>query len=322
MKSSYAGVWLCIVMMLLSLQGCGCSKKEQNVLVVLGSQSDVSYKDSEAAAKQWAEEKNISLQVVAPKISLVYEQQKILESSIRENKWDVIVIEPLGGDELYPVIDYAKRQGSTVVAIQGSPEIHADYTIQPCDYEKLGTSMMDVFAEKMGQSGSYVTVVPTKDSEMVLKEELACITQQKNKYQRMLAVSRLQEGNDIKTVYNMTGTLSEAYDMKGILFFSYIDGLGISQWKLNTGSDLTAVGIGPVEVLGSDVKNGTIDALFYWDRENLLRTSLEIGYKALEGSISNDSDVITTKIDGYRTLRSLGDGIYYGNDIKEADKEE
>lgn len=321
-KKSRSLIVLCIVLMLFGLMGCGSSKEKQNVLVVLGSQGDVTYKDTEKAAKQWAEEKNISLQVVAPKLSTVYEQQKVLENSMRENKWDLIVIEPLGSGELYPVLDYAKQQGSLVVAVQGSPKIHADYTIQPCDYKQLGTSMMDLFAEKMGNAGSYVTVVPTKDSEMILEEELACITQQKNQYQRMMAVSRLQEGSDIKSVYHMADALSEAYDMKGILFFSYIDGLGISQWKQNTGNDLIAVGIGPEEVLGSAVDDGTINAFFYWDRENLLRSSLEVGYKAMEGSISNDSDVITTKIDGYRTLRSLGDGIYYGNDMKTADKEE
>lgn len=321
-KKSWALMMLCIVMMLFSLLGCGSSDEESRVLVVLGSQSDVTYQSTEKAAKQWAKEKNISLQVTAPKLSTVYEQQKLLENSMRENKWDLIVIEPLGSDELYPVLDYAKKQGSIVVSIQGSPGIHADYTIQPCDYEQLGISMMDLFAEKMGQAGSYVTVVPTKDSEMILKEELACITQQKRRYQKMMAVSRLQEGSDIQSVYDMTETLSEAYDMKGILFFSYIDGLGISQWKQNTGSDVIAVGIGPEEVLGSKTGDGTIDAFFYWNRENLLSASLEIGYKAMEGSISNDADVITTKIDGYRTLRSLEDGIYYGSDMKTADKEE
>lgn len=315
LKILYGCGRLCTIIILCSLLGCGCSKKEQEVLVVLVSQGELSHEELQIAARQWAEEKNISLKVVAPKTSMVYEQQTVLENSIREKKWDFIVLEPLGNTELYPVLDYAKEQGSTIISMQGVPALGADYTIQPCDYEKLGVSIMDIFAEKMGQSGSYVTVVPAKDSESALQQELACVNQQKNNYQQMLAVSRLQEGNSVQTVYDTVDTLFQAHEMKGAVFFSYIDGLGISQWKQKTGNDLITVGIGYPELLNTDTENGEIDALFYWNRENLLITSLEVGYKAVQGSIEKEPDVITTRVDGYRTLRSLGDGIYCGNDI-------
>jgi ABC-type sugar transport system substrate-binding protein len=303
------------MIILCSLLGCGCSKKEQEVLVVLSSQDELAYEELRLAASQWAEEKNISLHTVAPKTPMVYEQQTVLENSIREKKWDFIVLEPLGNTELYPVLDYAKEQGSIIISMQGASALDADYTIQPYDYEKLGISIMDVFAEKMGQSGSYVTVVSAKDSESALQEELACVNQQKNNYQQMLSVSRLQEGNNVQMVYDTMDTLFHTHEMKGAVFFSYIDGLGISQWKQKTGNDLITVGIGYPELLNTDTENGAIDALFYWNRENLLITSLEVGYKAVQGSIEKEPNVIITHVEGYRTLRSLGDGAYYGNDI-------
>lgn len=320
MKTSYDYIYLCIVMILLSLLGCGCSKEKQEVLVVYGSQSELSDENSEAVARQWAEEKNISLQFVAPKLSTVYEQQKVLEESIREKKWDLIVVEPLGGREFYPILDYAKKQGSIVTAVQGSLELGADYTIQPCDYEELGVLMMDVFAEKMKESGSYVTVVPTKDSEIALQEELACVNHQKNNYQQMMASKRLEEGTDTKSAYTAVDSLYQAYEMDGVLFFSYIDGLGISQWKQNTKKDLITVGLGDPKLM--DTADGTIDALFYWNRDHLLIASLEVGYKAMEGNVKKDQDVITTNIEGYKTLRSLGNGIYYGSDISTTYKED
>lgn len=315
MKISHKYILLCAAVVIFGLLGSGCRKDEQEVLVVLSGQTELAYEDLEAAAEQWAEEKNVSLQVAAPKLSTVYEQQKILESSIREKDWDLIVLEPLGNDELFPILDYAREHGSKVVTVQGSTELGADYMIQPCDYEQLGISIMDTFAEKMEQAGSYVTVVPTKESEIALQEELACITQQKNNYQQMLATSRLQEGGDVSTVYERMDDLFEAYEMKGAIFFSYIEGLGISQWKQNTGNDLIAVGIGYPELMKTAIEDGMIDALFYWNRENLLVASLEVGYKAIQGSIDNSEETITTGVDGYRTLRSLGNGIYYGNDI-------
>lgn len=318
MKTSYGLIWLIIVMILVGLPGCGSSKEEQSVLVVLGSQGDLAYESLETAAKQWAEERNISLQAAAPKLSTVYEQQKILENSIREKKWDLIIIEPLGDDALYPVLEYAKNQGSIVVAMQGAKDLGADYTIQPWNYEELGSSVMDVLASKMEQSGTYVTIVPSKDQEVIRQEESACVDWQKSSYQKMLAASRLQECGSIQKAYDTTETLFQAYEMKGIIFYSDMDGLGISQWKRNTENDVTAVGIGSLEVLGSHVEDGSIDALFYWNRVNLLISSLEVGYKAAEGTISGQPDTITTKADGYRTLRSSGDGIYYGNDISTA----
>lgn len=307
--------FLHIVIMMIGLMACGCKKDGQNVLVVLGSQSELTYDSLEAAVTQWAKENEVSLKIVAPTLPTVYGQEEELEKALSEQKWDLVVIEPLGNNELYPLLDYAKSQGSTVVSIQGSPGLYADYTIQPCDYEELGSSMMDVFAEAMGKTGSYVTIVPTKDSEIVLEEELACVTRQKNSYTQMLATSRLQEGSNIQAVAEVVDDLYEAYEMEGVLFFSYIQGLGVSQWKQSTGQDLIAVGVGDLEMMQTAMDAGNIDALFSWNRENLVLTSLDVGFKAVQGSIEKDADVITTGIDGYRTLRSLGNGVYYGNDI-------
>lgn len=315
MKSKRCYVWLYLSTILFCLLSSGCSREEQKVLVVLSSQMDLSYEDLKETAMQWAGEKNISLQVVAPKLSTVFEQQKVLEKSIKKNFWDLIMIEPLGEEELYPVCDYAKKQGSTIVSMQGSAKLNADYEVHPCDYEELGASMMDVLAQNMNESGSYVTMVPVKDSEIVLREELASVSQQKNKYQQMLATSRLQECGDIQEAYKATEELYQAYEMKGALFFSYIDGLGISQWKQSTGNNMTAVGIGYPELMEQAIENGTIDVLFYWSRPNLLSASLEVGYKAINGNIKKDSETVTTGIEGYRTLRISEEGVYYGSDI-------
>ena len=168
MRTIYKYMGLCALLILSVCLISGCGNKDADVLVVLGGQNALDYDDSEKAAKQWAEEKSISIEIVAPEMSTVWEQQKVLEDSIRKNKWDLIVVEPLGDDELYSVLDYAKSQGSVVVAMQGAEGLEADYTVQPCDYQKLGSSMMDVFAGLVGQSGEYVTIVPAKDSDIVM----------------------------------------------------------------------------------------------------------------------------------------------------------
>ena len=315
MRTIYKYMGLCALLILSVCLISGCGNKDADVLVVLGGQNALDYDDSEKAAKQWAEEKSISIEIVAPEMSTVWEQQKVLEDSIRKNKWDLIVVEPLGDDELYSVLDYAKSQGSVVVAMQGAEGLEADYTVQPCDYQKLGSSMMDVFAGLVGQSGEYVTIVPAKDSDIVMQEETACVNQQKNTYLQMLPASRLQEGASIQDAYDITESLYGTYGIRGALFFSYSNGLGISQWIQDTGNDIVSVGVGTPDLMNTAIEAGTVDALFYWNRDNLLKVTLEVGYRALEGSVKEGDEVITTSIEGYRTLRSSGSGTYYGDDI-------
>ncbi len=137
MKNSYRSIWLFALVFLCILLGCACSRKNREVLVLLGSQIDASYDELQTAARQWAEGKNISIQIVAPKLSSIYEQQKILENSIRDREWDLIVIEAFDEGSMYPLLDYARSRGSKIVSMQGMSGQIADYTIRSCRDEKV-----------------------------------------------------------------------------------------------------------------------------------------------------------------------------------------
>lgn len=198
MKKPYRRIWLFAAILLLVFAGDGCGQKDQEVLVLLKSQSDPLFDELKTAAEQWAGEENVSIQIVAPKLSSIYEQQKITENSIKNREWDLIVIEALSEDGMYPILDYAKSQGSKIVSMQGMSKETADYTIRS-----------------------------SQDSE------------------------------------------------------------------------------------DTD-----------WNRENMLLASLEVGSKAADGRIRDTQDKITTQVEGYRTLRLLGDGVYCGNDVSALSKED
>jgi len=136
MKNSYRSIWLFALVFLCILLGCACSRKNREVLVLLESQTDASYDELQTAARQWTEGKNISIQIVAPKLSSIYEQQKILENSIRDREWDLIVIEAFDEGSMYPLLDYARSRGSKIVSMQGMSGQIADYTIRSCRDEK------------------------------------------------------------------------------------------------------------------------------------------------------------------------------------------
>lgn len=227
MKKPYQRVWLFAAILLFAFAGNGCGQKDQEVLVLLKGQADPSYDELKTAAEQWAGKENVSIQIVAPKLSSVYEQQKTLENSIKDRKWDLVVVEALDEGGLYPILDYAKSQGSVTVSMQGMSGEVADYTIQSCDYGELGAVMKDALPEKYDQQESFSTLVPYQEYEGV-----------------------------------------------------------------------------------------------YWDRRKLLLVSLEVGNRAAKGEMESDQEVITTKIEGYRTLHLMGNGVYCGKDILAAGKQE
>lgn len=318
-RKKHCAAWLLTLTLLLNLLLCGCGgpKQQKTVLLVLGSQLDASYDELTEAAEAWAAEKELTLELAAPDYPTVSRQQAVLEDALERQSWDLIVIEPLSGPELYPLVDYAKQQGSVVVALQGAGTLGADYTVQPADYTKLGQDMMDELAELMGQSGSYATLVPSKQAPAVLAQELGSVDRQKSQYGGLLAVSRLQEAASATKTAEMLDSLYEAYELEGVLFYSYANGSGVARWKqANPDRDVKAVGLGDPAAMQASLDSGMIDTLFYWNRENLLTASLEVGYKAITNRIEADDDVITTGVTGYKTLRALGGGCYYGDDIQ------
>lgn len=304
------------VLVLFSAVLCGCSEDDRNVLVLLASEEDVSFESLKKTAEDWGTEKGIAVTVAAAPRNSASGQLELAEKEIRTKQWDLIVADPLGDEDLYPILEYAGDEGSVIVTLQGSPELKADYTIQPCKYEDLGYSMMEAAADIMGDTGSYVTIVPSRKAKTALREEMACISQQKQNYPQMVLLSRQQQAGGYSKAYETAETLYTAYGMDGILFYSHSDGLGIAKWKTESGNeDVVLIGLGHPDYMQDALDSGAIDVLFYWDQENILQACLEVGYQAINGRIEDDADVITTGIDGYRTLRSLGGGVYYGNDI-------
>jgi ABC-type sugar transport system substrate-binding protein len=305
---------LCVAI-ILTLLLSGCQQDVIKCLVIMPSSLDVKYPAIEAAAQKWADSRKVSLTMAAPSLPTAYEQQQVLEQYLDE-EWDIICIEPLGKTELAPLLEYVHDKGTIVVSIKSDISC-ADYNIKPFSNEETGKQMMGSLSELMGGHGMYLTMVPATKAADALEIESAAFEEQRTKYVDMFAASRLEqsEGQADKAKQLVDKAYAD-FQINGVLFFSTQEGIGVSDWQQEQNGKLSAVGLGDKDLLADELKNGTIDILYYWNEENLILASLEVGFKAAESKNFQPGDVITLPFEGYETLRRTEGNTWQGRDIQ------
>lgn len=293
----------------------GCQQNDVKCLVIMPSSLDVNYSAIETAANQWANGHKVSLTVAAPSLPTASDQQKILEQYLN-NEWDIICIEPLEETGLSPLLEYAQDKGTVVISMKNILGC-ADYNVKPFSNEELGKQMIESLSELTGGHGMYFTMAPTVENIDTQEIEAAAFEQQKINYADMFAASRLEqsEGNS-KQAEQLVDKAYNDFQINGVLFFSTQDGLGVSSWQRKHNEHISAVGIGDKDTLANELENGTIDTLYYWNAENLILASLEIGYMAADTKNYKPGETISLPYEGYETLRHSAGNTWEGQDIQ------
>ncbi len=300
----------------LTLLLSGCQQDAIKCLVILPSSLDVKYSAMETAAEKWADSHKVSLTMAAPSLPTAYDQQQVLEQYLDE-EWDIICIEPLGKTEIAPLLEYVHDKGTIVVSIKSNDISCADYNIEPFSSEETGKQMMSSLSELMDGHGMYFSMVPTIKAADTLEIEAAAFEEQRTKYVDMFAASRLEqsEGQADKAKQLVDKAYAD-FQINGVLFFSTQDGIGVSDWQQKQNKKISAVGLGDKDLLADELKNGTIDTLYYWNAENLMLASLQVGYMAAESENFQPGDVITLPYEGYESLRHTSGNTWQGQDIQ------
>lgn len=299
----------------LTLLFSGCQQNNIKCLVIMPSSLDAKYSAMETAANQWANDHKVSLTIAAPSLPTASDQQQVLEQYIKED-WDIICIEALGETELTPLLEYAHDKGTTIVTIKNDLSC-ADYNIEPFSNEELGKQMMSSLSELMDAQGMYFTMVPTVEAADTQEIEAAAIEQQKTNYEDMFAASRLeQSGGQAKKAEELVDQAYKNFQINGVLFFSTQDGMGVSSWQQKQNTKISAVGLGDKDLLANELENGTIDKLYYWDAENLMLASLQVGYMAAATEDFKPGDTMSLPYKGYESLQHTGGNTWQGQDIQ------
>jgi simple sugar transport system substrate-binding protein/rhamnose transport system substrate-binding protein len=299
----------------------GCDNNRLDVLVVGVSQIDASYPDIKKACEEWGEKAGAKLELAFPALPTAAAQQETLQERLDE-EWDIICIEPLGAAEISPLLEYAKDRGAKIITMRGYDYPVADYDLEPFSDYQMGERMMETFAKVMGSDGSYATLLPSFEAQSILDTENAAVQLQKQNYGNMLLADRLAltEGK-AENAQAVIDKDKDYYGIKGVMFFTATDGMGVAGQTTSQGEHMVAVGLGDISVLRESVDNGDIDALFYWDRVNQFLAGLEMGRMAAEGRTFDPSaGSISLNVEGYETVRYLNDNTWVGTDIRSESK--
>jgi simple sugar transport system substrate-binding protein/rhamnose transport system substrate-binding protein len=297
--------------------GAGCDSNRLDVLVVGVSQIDATWPDIQAACEDWAEDLGARVSVAAPALPTAADQQKTLEDNLSED-WDIICIEPLGSAEISPLLEDARDRGALIITMRGYSYPVADYNVEPFSDYQMGQRMMTAFAKAMGSTGAYTTLLPSFDAASILDIENAAVQLQKQQHPDMMLSDRLAvTGGKAEEALSVVERDKTYYGIKGVMFFTATDGMGVAGQTTADGSPMKIIGLGDAAVAGEAVTEGKIDTLFYWDRVNQYLAGLEVGRLAYEGHVFDPSaDSESLGIDGYRTFRYMSDNTWVGTDIR------
>ncbi len=302
-------------MTLFSVLLFGCGQRGERFLVLLPSTADMRYEELQNAAKEWAAENDVLLEVRAPKIPGAAEQQQILEEALRE-EWSVICVEPMGNMELAPLLEHAQDRGTRIITMRGEIAC-ADYNIEPFSNAQLGKRMMDTLAQQMRGEGQYITVASSGKGNDTVEIEAAAADRQKEKYGNMLASSRMGEaGTGQSGVKSAVEEAVNEHQAAGVMFFNTNDGLEAAK-ALRTQHGVAAVGLGDEALLEGMLEEGTVDSVFSWSRTNLLLAALQIGKLDLSGKQPETDGRIVLPYEGYETLRHVDGNTWQADDIRE-----
>jgi ABC-type sugar transport system substrate-binding protein len=295
----------------------GCQENNIKCLVIMPSSLDANYSAIETAANQWANDHKVNLTIAAPSLPSASQQQQVLEQYL-DKEWDIICIEPLEETGLSPLLEYSRDKGTVVISIKNVLGC-ADYSIKPFSNEELGKKMMESLSELTDGHGMYFTMASSVNDLDTQQIEAAAVEQQKLNYADMFAASRLEQSEgQLKQAEQLVDKAFNDFQINGVLFFSTQDGLGVSSWQLKKNENISAVGLGDKGLLADELKRGLIDRLYYWDSENLLLSSLQIGYMAASSENFKPGDTISLPYKGYETLRHTTGNVWQGQDIQTA----
>lgn len=310
-KKQFVGIYLLIICIL-----SGCKSDSLRILVVLPTNLESGFEQVKKEAEEWAGQKNVYIEVVAPQIPSAEQQQAVLEQALTQD-WDAICIEPLGTPELAPILQHQQDAGVVVVTLRGSEMQAGNYNIEPYSPEVLGAAMMDALGTGMDSRGSYITMLPTAESTEYMLLEQEAVAHQKERYGAMLAAARLQQsGNSPKQAVALMKEAEEKYQASGVLFFTTAEGQGLAHENGQNGNPQTLVGLGDKNALAPAVEQGQITTLFYWSRANLTLTGLEIAYQAATGNPPPQGQVIQGQAAGYEVLQYCHGNTWQASDIQ------
>src|SRR5699024_5896080 len=182
---------------------------------------------------------------------------------------DALTVVPFQPDAVEQVQQEAMDDGVIVITHEAPNIENADYDLEAFQNADYGKNLMDELADGMGAEGEYALMVGSLSSTTHMDWVDAAKEYQEEEYPNMQHVGDIVETkDDSQEAYEQMQELLSAFpDIKGVQGSASTDVVGAGQAVDEAGlnEDITVVGTSVPNDARDGLKNGSIDAITFWD---------------------------------------------------------
>lgn len=272
--------------------------------------------------EKFAKDTGLDAKQVGPNKADAALQVQMIEDLIAQNV-NAICVVPFSPDALEPVLKKAMDKGIVVVSHEASNLQNTNYDIEAFKNEDFGAQLMDRIGQVTGGKGQYAQLVGSLTSKTHIQWVDGALAEQKAKFAGMEAVpDRMETADDQQTAYNKTKELLKKYpNLVAIEGSAMTDtpGAALAVEEMGLQGKVHIVGTSLVSVAGKYIKDGTVDAIGFWDPADAGYAMNALAKMILDGKKADIKDGLNLNLPGYESLK-LDGKVFYGNAFHFVDK--
>jgi len=225
---------------------------------------------------------------------------------------DALTVVPFQPDAVEQVQQEAMDDGVIVITHEAPNIENADYDLEAFQNADYGKNLMDELADGMGAEGEYALMVGSLSSTTHMDWVDAAKEYQEEEYPNMQHVGDIVETkDDSQEAYEQMQELLSAFpDIKGVQGSASTDVVGAGQAVDEAGlnEDITVVGTSVPNDARDGLKNGSIDAITFWDPADAAYAMGALVEKILDGEEVEDG--LDLDVEGYEDITLDGKVVY------------
>lgn len=265
------------------------------------------YERMEEGVKEYAAEHDVDAFFTGPSEADGALQAQCIEDLISQGV-DAICCVPFSTESLEPVFKKARDAGIVIITHEGATMENIDYDIEAFNNVDYGAHLMEILGNATGGEGEYIQTVGALTSASHLEWTTAGLEYQKENYPNMKLYGDLIEtADDQSQAYSkVKEALTANPGIKAIQGSAMPDvaGAALAVEELGLGGQVKIAGTALVSNAGQYVKDGTIDAISFWDPALAGKALVDLAVKILDGEEVTDG--IDLGAEGYHSMKLDG----------------
>lgn len=265
----------------------------------------------EEGVDKYAADHNVNYYMQGPGDADANAQVRVMNDLLTSGV-DALTVVPFQPDAVEQVQKEAMDDGVIIITHEAPNIENAHYDLEAFQNADYGRNLMDELAKGMDEEGQYALMVGSLSSTTHMDWVEAAKEYQEETYPNMEHIGDIIETNDdSQQAYEQMQELLSAFpDIKGVQGSASTDVVGVGQAVDEAGLNdkITVVGTSVPNDARSGIKNGSIDAITFWDPAD---AAYAMG--ALVELILADEEItdgVSLGVEGYESITLDGKVVY------------